>query len=330
MFVMGGGMRVDYLITHQGEAHTGLIGGNAVFAAVGAALWHDDIALWGRIGENYPHAWLNSLAEYGIQLDGLKEINGDHDHRTFYAYTPDGERDDTRARWHFDRIGRHFPPELLGYVHSTPGQDDPDVYEPLALRPGDWSEQYSEAAGVHLAPLSLRTHMIVPAFLRQRGIKIITVDPGERYMIPELLQYVQQVLSQIDVFLPSDMEVRSLFGHDVEIEAAARQLAQWGPETVIVKCGADGILIHEKSKNKDTRLRSWHDSGDERIVDVTGAGDSFCGGFLVGLANSGDCFFAARQGLVSASLVIEGYGATYALTRPKEVVLERFNQITFA
>jgi sugar/nucleoside kinase (ribokinase family) len=328
MVVVGGGMRVDYLITHEGKAHSGLIGGNAVYAAVGAALWHDDIALWGRVGQNYPHAWLTNLAQFGIQLDGIKEIHGEHDHRTFYAYTPEGVRDDTQPQMHFDRIDRPLPPELLGYVHSTPGQDDPDLYEPLALRPGDWPERYGEAAGVHLGPLSLRTHTLLPPFLRQRGIKYVTVDPGERYMIPELLPYVQQVLSQVDVFLPSDMEVRSLFGDDVGIEIAARQLAQWGPEIVIVKCGAEGIVIHEKTANKSTQIRPWHDSGDERVVDVTGAGDSFCGGFLVGLANSGDYIFAARQGIVSSSLVIEGYGATYALTRPREVVLERFNQIS--
>ena len=99
---------------------------------------------------------------------------------------------------------------------------------------------------------------------------------------------------------------------------------------VIVKCGPDGILIHEKSANRSTRLPSWHDPDDERIVDVTGAGDSFCGGFLVGLVNSGDCFYAARQGLVSSSLVIEGYGATYALSRPKTVIQKRINQIVIA
>ena len=328
MFVAGGGMRVDYLITHEGEAHTGLIGGNAVFAAVGSALWSDNIGLWGRIGENYPHDWLSNLAEHGIQLDGIKEIEGDHDHRTFYAYTPDGRRDDTQPERHFKRIGRPQPPELAGYVHSTLGQDDPDRFEPLALRPADWPVSYSKAVGVHLAPLSLKTHMVVPSHLRQRGVKYITVDPGERYMIPELLPQVQQLLSQVDVFLPSDMEVRSLFGHKVELESAAEQLAQWGPATVIVKCGAEGILIHEKTAGTSTWLRPWHDPGDKRIVDVTGAGDSFCGGFLVGLAHSGDCFYAARLGLVTSSIVIEGYGATYALTWPREEVKERLNQIT--
>jgi ribokinase len=46
---------------------------------------------------------------------------------------------------------------------------------------------------------------------------------------------------------------------------------------------------------------------------VTGAGDSFCGGFMVGLATTGDPIRAALYGTVSASFAIEGYGALYAL-----------------
>jgi ribokinase len=46
---------------------------------------------------------------------------------------------------------------------------------------------------------------------------------------------------------------------------------------------------------------------------VTGAGDAYCGGFLVGLHQTGDPLEAALMGSVSASLVIEGTGALYAL-----------------
>ncbi|MCC8166228.1 MAG: PfkB family carbohydrate kinase, partial [Planctomycetes bacterium] len=49
----------------------------------------------------------------------------------------------------------------------------------------------------------------------------------------------------------------------------------------------------------------------------TGAGDSFCGGFLVGLRETGDAVEAALYGTVSSSFVVEGFGAehTYAVTR---------------
>jgi ribokinase len=49
------------------------------------------------------------------------------------------------------------------------------------------------------------------------------------------------------------------------------------------------------------------------VRDVTGAGDSFCGGFVVGLSQTGDLVESALMGSVSASLTIEGSGALYAL-----------------
>jgi sugar/nucleoside kinase (ribokinase family) len=50
-----------------------------------------------------------------------------------------------------------------------------------------------------------------------------------------------------------------------------------------------------------------------RIVDVTGAGNAYCGGFLAGLAETGDLGGAGRYGAVSASFALEQFGATYAL-----------------
>ena len=50
-----------------------------------------------------------------------------------------------------------------------------------------------------------------------------------------------------------------------------------------------------------------------RIVDVTGAGNAYCGGFLVGLAETGDLGQAGRYGAVSASFALEQFGAMFAL-----------------
>jgi ribokinase len=335
-FVTGGGLRVDYLITHDGQARTGLIGGNALYAAVGAALWSDEVGLWARLGENYPEAWLEQLRPFPLHTAGLIRIPGWQDHRTFFAYTPDGRRDDTNPAAHFARIGQPVPDALADYVHSTPGQDDPDDYEPLALRPNDWPDAYTGVTAVHLSPLSLTTHRHVPTALRYRGVGQITVDPGERYMIPERAGYIRQLLPQIDAFLPSDMEVRSLFGENVDLPEAAAILCDWGAPLVVVKNGANGVWVMEGGNGhfgdgrcvrsqcrRVTHLPAYHPANDPRIVDVTGAGDSFCGGFMVGLAQTGSLIQAARMGLVSASLVIEGYGALYALGRRKDEARER-------
>jgi ribokinase len=50
-----------------------------------------------------------------------------------------------------------------------------------------------------------------------------------------------------------------------------------------------------------------------KVRDVTGAGDAYCGGFLAGLVQTHAPLEAALRGTVSASLVIEGVGAMYAL-----------------
>ncbi|HEX6387061.1 MAG TPA: carbohydrate kinase family protein [Anaerolineae bacterium] len=322
-FVTAGGLRIDYLITHDGRVHTGLVGGNALYAAVGAAIWDDNVGLWARVGQNYPRAWLAELRQHGIETDGLVRVDGDQDHRTFYAYTPGGGRDDTNPAVHFARIGQPLPPELRDYVHSTPGQDEPYRYEPLALRPADWPDSYDRIisegyVAVHLSPLALSTHLHVPAYLRQRAVRQITVDPGERYMVPGRVDFVRQILGQIDAFLPSDQEVYSLLGPKVDLAAAVETLCQWGAPLVVIKNGANGVLVQVGAGGDCIHLPAYHRVGDPRVVDVTGAGDAFCGGFMVGLAQKGDPLQAARMGLVSASLVIEGYGALYALGRKEE------------
>ncbi|MBK7920115.1 MAG: carbohydrate kinase family protein [Chloroflexi bacterium] len=317
-FITGGGLRIDYLITHDGKAYTGLPGGNALFSAVGASIWTKNVGLWARLGENYPQHWLDELAERGLDTTGLIRVPGDQDHRTFFAYTPDGRRDDTNPAAHFRRIQQPLPPALTDYLHSTPGQDDPYVYEPLALRPIDWPIAYDDATAVHLSPHSLRSHMYIPATLRQFGVRQITVDPGERYMVPELIPHLATFLPHIDAFLPSREEIHSLMGNGVSMEEAATTLGQLGARLVIIKMGAEGVLVSE-GNGRITHLPPYHAPNDERVVDVTGAGDAFCGGFMVGLATTHDPLLAAKMGMVSASFILEGYGALTALaTSPTE------------
>ena len=324
-FVTAGGMRIDYLITHAGEAQINQIGGNALYAAVGAALWQQPIGLWARLGENYPREMLKTLPQQAIVGDGLVPVAGWQDHRTFFAYTPNGPRDDSNPAAHFARIGQPLPPELETYQLSTPNLEHPTDYDPLALRPEDWPSAYDDITAVHLAPLSLATHMHTPQKLRQQGVPQITLDPGERYMIPECADYVRQILPQIDVFLPSRMEIYSLFGEGVDLWETAVTLHQWGANIVVIKNGRHGVLVSDGKNGRKAHIPAYHQNS-KNVVDVTGAGDSFCGGFMVGLAQTQDPIQAAQYGTISSSLVVEGYGALYALSRQAEAA-QRLQQI---
>jgi len=325
-YVTGGGLRIDYLITPEGQAHIGLPGGNALYAAVGASVWTGQVGLWARIGANFPAAWLVDLAQRGLGTAGLVRVPGDQDHRTFFAYLPDGRRDDTHPAQHFRRINQPLPAALADYVHSTPGQDDPATFEPLALRPIDWPAAYQGVTAVHLSPHSLRSHLFIPGKLRQSGVQTITLDPGERYMIPALSAYLRSFLPAIDAFLPSDQEIRSLFGDQIEVEKAADILCDWGAKIVVIKLGPEGVLVREQN-GRAFRLSPYYPPDSHKIVDVTGAGDAFCGGFMAGLAQTRNALTAAKMGLVSASFALEGYGALNALGVKRQAALERLVEI---
>jgi sugar/nucleoside kinase (ribokinase family) len=308
-YICCGGLRIDYLITPDGQAHVREMGGNALYAAIGARVWSDRVGLLARVGENYPTGWLDALKQNGLDVSGIRVVPGWQDMRTFYAYTNSRTRTDTDPATHFARIGLPLPDDLADYVHSTPGQDNPDEYEPLAVRPDDWPQAFDGARALHLSPISVRTHINLPTRARQSGVTQITADPGERYMVPRLRSHVEELLQNLDVFLPSEMEVRSLQTEGVDLWDAAIEFARHGPRVVIIKMGDRGALVYERDSNRLTHVPPY----PAHVVDVTGAGDSFCGGFMVGLATAGDPIRAALYGTVSASFAIEGYGALYAL-----------------
>jgi sugar/nucleoside kinase (ribokinase family) len=320
-------MRIDFLITRDGQAHIGLAGGNALYAAVGAALWSDRVAPWARVGENYPAEPLSQLERYHFNISGLKRIAGDHDHRTFYAYTPDGRREDTDPAFHFARISAPMPGALADYVHSTPGQAELSQFEPLALRYDDWPASFAGVRAIHLAPSPIHSHQDLVVRISERGKRIVTLDPGERYMVPELASSVRELLPHVDAFLPSESEIKSLFGPEVSLRAAIKTLGDWGAPLVIIKRGRNGVLLYDHESGNQWRQPAYHPATDKRVIDVTGAGDAFCGGFLVGLATTGRPEVAARMGVVSASLVIEGYGALYAMNAPKETAGNRLRNL---
>ncbi|HLF00704.1 MAG TPA: hypothetical protein VI547_01915, partial [Anaerolineales bacterium] len=138
-FTIVGGLREDYFITATGEVHLREIGGNALYAAVGAALWSraakQTVGLITRVGENYPPDWIKLIERHGFDTRGVKTLSGPQDTRTFYAYLSLEERVDIDPAGHFARVGQPLPPELKDYASSTEGQEDRQKFGPLAVRP---------------------------------------------------------------------------------------------------------------------------------------------------------------------------------------------------
>ncbi len=134
----------------------------------------------------------------------------------------------------------------------------------------------------------------------------LSFDPASFQMIEEM--GVSQFLActqdlGIDVFLPNYQEGEVLTGLD-EPEAIAAALAKLYPQALIMlKLDADGALVWEHGRG--THIPA----GSNNLVDATGAGDSFAGGFLAHYLEHGDAVAAARFATTISAWVIEHLGA---------------------
>ncbi len=151
---------------------------------------------------------------------------------------------------------------------------------------------------------------MLPAILRQAGFTLVTLDPSPGYMTPSFQAEVPSLLIGLTAFLPSEEEVRSLFqSRNEDLWEMAEALASYGCEMVVIKRGERGQLLYDSA----TRTRWEIPAYSSALVDPTGIGDAFCGGFLAGFRRTYDPLQAVLHGNISASMVIEGHGPFYAL-----------------
>jgi sugar/nucleoside kinase (ribokinase family) len=313
-----GGLRIDYVISATGEVRLNQIGGNAIYAAVGARTYTDRVHLLARAGDNYPQEWLDELARQGILSSHLIQVPGWQDMRTFYAYIDEKTRIDRDPALHFARIGQPLPEELEGYVFSTLETQNRD--NPLVMRGGDVPEVSADA--VHIAPMALRSHLELAQAFRQQQADQITVDPGEYELTAESEPIIKTYCGLIDAFLPSELEMGLLLDTSDPYEAA-ETFASWGAPLVVIKRGPDGCLLYERDARKFTNIPAY----PVQVVDVTGAGDTFGGAFAVALNQTGDPIRSVVMATVAASLCLQGYGALYGLNLPPGEVKKRLDML---
>jgi ribokinase len=89
----------------------------------------------------------------------------------------------------------------------------------------------------------------------------------------------------------------------------AELLASFGCEIIVIKRGERGQLLYDASSRARWEIPSY----PSQLVDPTGVGDAFCGGFLAGFRKTFDPLQAVLHGNISASIIIEGRGPLYAL-----------------
>lgn len=139
-----------------------------------------------------------------------------------------------------------------------------------------------------------------------RSPQLIALD-SMNYWINNKRKSLLHLLKQVHIYVANDQEARSLSGEHNLIKAAKR-LRSFGPKMVLIKKGEHGVLFYS-----DKFIFSLPAYPADKVVDPTGAGDTFAGGFMgylvkAGRINAQNIKKALALGTIAASFNIEDFG----------------------
>lgn len=287
-----GQVTLDDIVTPLGAVHLRTLGGNALYSALGAALWLGDgcVAPISRIGRGFDRGLLQGLGRR-LDLRGVRPVAADHV-RAWLIYEPDGRR---RHLGRNAALLEHPPVTVASFTayHRIYRR----LMRGITPQAPDIPGVFRTAAAVHLAP-QLRPRHLANATALRRRYALLSLDPSPEDMDPVTLR---GLLRCVDCFLPSREEIVTQ-GRKWDAIRLVRRWLTWGVRTVCIKLGAEGCVVG--ARGRLVRIPAAR----TLAVELTGAGDAFCGGFLAGYLLTRDPTEAALRGVVSASFAVEGVG----------------------
>lgn len=306
-----GQLRLDYYVTSGGATHEAILGGSALYAAAGAAVWEGVRPyIIAAVAPEFPKSSLRELRDQGIETRFLvPSLEGEP--KTFFAYDRDGARHSDRPTKHYLRAGQPLPKSLLAGLESGSASvrgSHPGSLPPLHANriPVD----VDRLRGIHIAASTLTEELILAPRLRELGVDFVSVDPPTAYMTSNHLKEQCTAIHGLDAFIPSQTQCIQLFRPDsYQPWEMAERFLRAGCRIAIIKRGRHGQVMLDAESGDRWIIAAYPTAA----VDVTGAGHAFCGGFLAGMLMTGDPLEACLMGNVSASLVIEGSGLEHVL-----------------
>lgn len=267
-----GSVALDSVKTPFGEV-TEVLGGSATYFST-AASYFTTVRLIAVVGEDFPEAHVKFLKSRGIDLTGLERRPG----QTFRwkgAYTHqlnEAQTLDTRLN-----VFETFRPNI------------PDSYR---------------------APESLFLGNIDPelqlSVLEQVKRPSLVACDTMNFWIERKREALWRVLEQVDVLIINDGEARAL-GRNPNLVQVAKEVLSRGVKHLIIKRGEYGVLMFNQK-----RMFGAPAFPLEAVLDPTGAGDTFAGGFMGYLSSTGNLSEESFRravvfGSVMASFTVEGF-----------------------
>lgn len=271
-----GTVAFDEIETPHGSSGK-IIGGAGTYIGIASSLLSNNSAIVSIIGEDFPEKEIKFLNERGINTDMIEKVTGG---KTFYW----------KGKYHENMINRDTITTELNVLEK---------FNPI-LNPEFSSSEIVLLGNLHPA---VQNAVINQSTNPKRFVIMDTMNFWMDNTLDELLS----VIKKVDLIIINDEEAQQLT-RDKNIFSAGEKILKMGPEKVIIKKGEHGS-IYLDAKNK-YMLPAFP---VEKLIDPTGAGDSFAGGIAGFLATKNKTGFkeikeAMLYGTLTASFCVEDFG----------------------
>lgn len=286
---------IDDILTWKDEVYLGALGGAGLHALAGCHVWQNQLGIVACVGEDF-QSCLPKLHAMGIDTAGI-QYNQEKTNRQWQIIQP-GEV----------RVGVFRDPRI-SFRQAVPDFDH--------LPP-----QYASAAGYHILWQGEEHEILalLEDLHRHNPRGIIVYEPS---IIDKQWgrAFYRRLFPFIDAFSPGLSESREILKMD-EPERIVQEFLAMGCRMVALRLGHQGSLVG------DTTGQLYRvPAAEAKVVDVTGAGNAYCGGLLCGLAARKPIRECLAMASVSASFEIEQFGLCCFLDEMISIRDAKFTQV---
>lgn len=282
-----GSMAFDSVQTPFGEA-SDVLGGSAAYFSTSASFF-TQVNLIAVVGDDFPGEHLQFLSSRGVDLEGLERRPG----KTFrwrgqYSY----QLNEAQTLETHLNVLETFRPKI--------------------------PNRYTSPSALFLGNIDPELQLDVLNKVQRPSV--VALDTMN-FWIDSKREALWKVLEKIDILIINDGEARAL-GQDPNLVQVAKAILSRGPKTVIIKRGEYGVLMfHHKG------IFGAPAYPLEAVKDPTGAGDTFAGGFMGYLTDTGNFSEAGlRQAIIFGSVMASFNVEAFSLDRMKHLTREEIDE----
>lgn len=284
-----GSIALDSVETSYGKVDDSP-GGSALYFSA-AASFYCPVNVVGVVGSDFDATHLSFLKKRAVNFDGL--------------YVDSGETFRWGGRYHVDLNKRDTLFTFLNVFEN---------FQPVIPR------QYQDLEYIFLANIDPDLQLKVLDQIRKPGLVVLDTM---NFWISGKLARLKEVIKRTNILILNDEETMELSGIP-NLILAIREIASWGPQALVVKKGQHGALLYHNDRFFFAPAYPL-----AKVVDPTGAGDSFAGGFLGYIAREGNLEDSTlRKAIITgstiASFTVEDFSFKKLIQLTPERLEERY------